>query len=142
MPDYILRLTEEQVNVVNKACDLYSRVSAGQLEEAAEVASTFPSDEWRALFDGLIELHPVLGLPRNGHKGIGGASPSGQIAHGLHVVLRHRLAWDDQPEGGWQFIFDDPASLPKYGSEPLAEIERVSDGAAAGSQRGAPGERE
>jgi hypothetical protein len=64
----------------------------------------------------------ATGLPRNAYHGIFSDKipDEARVAWDLHQVIRHRLSWDDQPEGGITVNFDTPM---KYGKEELAIIE-------------------
>ena len=44
-----------------------------------------------------------------------------RVAWDLQQVIRYRLAWDRNPEGGIQVIFDEPL---KSSQEPLACIKK------------------
>lgn len=46
-----------------------------------------------------------------------------RIAYDIQQVIRYRLAWDENPDGGFGFIYDKPI---KYSNVELPVIEEIS----------------
>ena len=122
---YVLEVNEKQTALISHALDIYSRLEAGHLEWI------FSMIEWKH-YDKLPEAKPLLealkllltGYPPHQHPGIGMLSNNATAAWDLHRVIRHRLAWDREPQGGMGVFFDEPTST--VGKEPLATI-KLSD---------------
>jgi hypothetical protein len=124
---YTLTLNEDQARILIRALDLYSRIGIGQFEEVAQVYDRglkldLPTrDRIRV---GLNIAKAEAGHPVNGSYGIHNAKVDDEfrVAYDLQKVVRHRLAWDRQPQGGLGVDFDTP---DQSGSQPLATIVRV-----------------
>jgi len=71
----------------------------------------------------LYEVKKLLtGLKHNVNPGITMVNNNAKIAYDLHQVIRHRLAWDENPEGDfWNVFFDTPMQVS---DQPLAEINK------------------
>jgi hypothetical protein len=120
---YRLEISEEQARVISLACELLSRLHMGQLNAAADVH--VQRDCFHALADELRKLKPMLtGMPQNAHWGITGPElpDEARVAFDLHQVIRHRLAWDHDPNGDTDSRFDEP--VPFSTTESLATIHR------------------
>lgn len=119
---YQIKLTKEQASVISKALDVYSRLGAGQFQELMTFATVKDLDfaEIEKIFVRLKEL--MFDLPGHTYLGIGGVSDSCRVSYDLHQVIRHRLAWDNDPRGGYQVWFDRPM---KFGTERLAEMSKI-----------------
>jgi hypothetical protein len=116
---YTLHLTERQARVIIDALDLFSRIGMGQLKEVSYVLRQNPLPEPEAERDARITLLSDIRerldmLSRywnaNGFSGITSKSISDRfrIAWDILQVIRHRLAWDQKPEGGITVDFDEP----------------------------------
>jgi len=127
---YQLSLTERQAQVLTEALDLFSRIGMGQLEEIAYVLRSYtkPSESSSLLSSRLDELKRLAREASNvwmgspcGCRGISSEEigDAFRVAWDLHQVIRYRLAWDRNPNGGLQVSFDTPM---KYSQEPLANI--------------------
>jgi hypothetical protein len=125
---YHLHMNEKQAQIIIHALDLYSRIGMGQLEEVVTILRQNINGSNK---DTLGKLEEVGRLIREASSyWMGGAgsyyginseqiSDSFRIAWDLQQVVRYRLAWDRNPEGGIQVIFDDPIQTSK---EPFALI--------------------
>jgi hypothetical protein len=130
---YQLSLTEKQAQVIIDALDLYSRVGMGQLEDVAHVLRLYskPSEkyaEWNRIdmVQNLMREAAVAWVGNAGsYYGITNQKISDvfRVAFDLQQVIRHRLAWDKNPEGGVFVRFDEPM---KYSQEPLAKINKAN----------------
>lgn len=124
---YQIFLTEKQAQVLVDALDLYSRIGAGQLEEIAHILRINPGiqhDKVVAVEDLAKEAADCWMGRAGGHYGIFSEKIHDvfRIAWDLQQVIRYRLAWDRNPNGGIQVNFDDPMQSSK---EPLALIKRT-----------------
>lgn len=121
---YTLHLNEEQARVLIKALDFYSRIGIGQFRE---IVSNFVFD-WCSIFkhkEGyykamkLAEAHIDLAkklltkMPHNASLGI--SSPetpeTAKVAYDLQQVIRHKVAWTNNPEGGHTVDFHEPMKV-------------------------------
>lgn len=125
---YNLTLTHEQMDVLQRACDLYTRVQMGQFWSVAEVF--FSEDCYHQLRDAANALKPIAfpDLAPNGYHGIcSDKTPeSAKISWDLQCVMRHRQSWDKledtvdkRPFG---VNYDTPLHTAKH---PLSKISSV-----------------
>jgi hypothetical protein len=117
---YVLHLTEKQAQVIVNALDLYSRIGMGQLKEVAHILRLNPnssdntSDILNDIYNELIDLSK-LWIGGSGYYGIFSDKISDvfRTAWDIQQVIRHRLAWDRNPEGGIFVNFDKPINTSK-----------------------------
>ncbi len=141
---YTLHLTKRQVELLSYACDRFSRLICGQdstyqdlMEEAWEkrckeaVGGHGMDKEWDGGWDNMRhEAEEICkkvkrrfwGLESNALYGIY-YDDTADILYDCHQVLRHQL-WLDRPDGEKSHITVDAYEATRFGSEPLAEIER------------------
>ncbi len=122
MKTYTLKISEEQARILANACEFVARIHMGQLDPVADQVMSHESADIPALRDQLRGLQPLItGMSRNAYLSISSDKLSDfpRIAWELHQVIRHRLAWDRKPDGGFQVYFDKPHLLTDH---PLAEI--------------------
>ena len=109
---YSLTLTENQLAVVEKACDLYTRVFLGQLDSVAWLLTLVIEDveKYQRLKEGLGELKPLIWGQRNGGPGIRSERipDNAKVAYDIVQVVRQVRAYQEKPEGGIGFNFDPP----------------------------------
>jgi len=130
MTTYTLHITEKQAQTISHACEVLARLGMGQFKDALEC---LPLREWRP--DGwhedmegighILKKHTTVLHGMGAYHGISSAKTSAEskTAWDLYQVVRHRLAWDAQPEGDpMSVLFDQPM---KTSREPLARIERA-----------------
>jgi len=98
--------------------DFYSRIGIGQFEEIVHGSFIFDwgspvswnnqYDQIRHLLDGV--KFNLIGMPFNASLGICGPDTPerAKIAYDIQQVVRHRLAWDREPKGGYTVDFDKP----------------------------------
>lgn len=118
-----LELTDEQLAVVSKACELMSRIYMGQLEEIAWLFGDLPEASYQELTETLKSLNYLItNLPSQAHFGIRDerVPDAGRCAYDIHQVIRHYLIWKQQPSGGVGVNFNPPI---QYGKEALPKIE-------------------
>lgn len=114
---YQITVTEKQAYIMRDALEVLSRLQIGQVWAATD---NLPSDSdkvrnWdmqKALEAAYEPFEP------SSHK----HNDTSEIAWDLYTVIRHRLAWDNNPQGGYGVSFDKPMQM---GSEQLAEIKAV-----------------
>jgi hypothetical protein len=106
-----LTLSADQASALSTACDVYSRVQAGQLAELAQGMRGRSVEAYHRTVDALRQASAdASGLRVPAYHSIGSAAlrDTARIAYDLHQVVRHRLAWDRNPSGGFQVTFDPP----------------------------------
>jgi len=114
----IVKMTEEQANVVLKALDLYSRLHLGQFREIQTIWQT--NYLWAK--ETLKELKKQLtGLEENEYHSICAeyVSQNAKIAYDILQTIRHRMAWDKNPNGGLTVDYDEPLNVSNL---PLPEV--------------------
>lgn len=121
---YNITVTQEQAKLLSLVLDLYSRMESGQLDYVFSMIPWKHNEDLKSAKPLLKELQLLLTGIQNGNLGIGNVSNSAKMAYDLHQVIRHRLSWDENPNGGIQVNFDKPM---KWSDEPLAKIERIED---------------
>jgi hypothetical protein len=128
---YKLSLTEAQARIIIDALDLFSRIGMGQLYEIAHVLRTNVIGSQTNLSDRLDAIDKLTREASacwmdcaGGYYGITSNNISDvyRIAWDLQQVIRYRLAWDKNPNGGIQVQFDRPL---KSSNEPLAIIKKI-----------------
>ena len=140
---YSLQLTERQAKLLSYACDRLARIIQGQdwtwqefMEEAwekraKEATGNFMDKEWDGGWPNMREDAERMckemkkrfwGLESNAMYGIH-YDDTADILFSTHMVLRHQL-WID---GGRKGIGVDSDEPTRYGSEPLAKIERIDN---------------
>lgn len=124
---YVLTLTPEQARVVSRACELFTRLHVGQLNTLTwELMDVSRKDycERRDAADTLLRALKQLYFPDlsplpGASHGIGNNLDSDR-AWDVYQVIRHAIAWHDQPTGGSTVDFRPPFSAA---NEPLATCE-------------------
>lgn len=114
---YELTLTEDQAKIVSRACELFSRIHMGQLEEInhelllAETRETICGRRDQAMYL-LIQLKKLYfpSLRGMGHSYGIGKSKAADTAWNIHHAIRYQMAWHKYPEGGMGVQFDPPFS--------------------------------
>ena len=133
----LVGLTERQMQALSEACDLYSRLAMGQLDDLKHVLPLAKFDEidWSGFHEDMAKVEALLRThyshelrAPNSFFGIASEQVSEQAkaACDLHQVVRHRLAWDRAYDEGvikpgdsrkWpemmQVSFDDPMGHAK-----------------------------
>jgi len=127
MNEYKITVTERQADIIIDALDLWSRMHMGQWNEILMFAKNHDCRfEAEKLIDVLRFICGMLpGRSPSGYYGIHSKeiSDSARVAWDLQQVIRHRLSWDRDPEGGWTVNFDTP--MQSCEEEPLARIEKM-----------------
>ena len=124
---YVLTLSERQAQLISNAVELNARLGMGQFEE---LACFFWSkggsiEEARSHIDS---LRLIKNGSLNSSPGIRSESIDDdyRVLYDLHQSIRHRLAWDRDPQATvWRGVrYDTPRQLSK--DEPLATISAVA----------------
>lgn len=124
MKNYTLTVNERQAQIIAAALDLYSRIGIGQFEEVLQVYDPLAKLDLQTrerIRAGLNIAKVEAGHPTSGSYGITNSAVDDQfrVAYDVRQVVRHRLAFDRQPQGGMGVDFDTPHPT---GAEPLASI--------------------
>jgi len=134
--EYQISGTEEHIDVIMRALDIFSRVGTAQFEEVLKHPQwddkrfTGRSDyifDYNACKELLCVIKKNLtGLSANASYGIGAleVDERSKIAYDLLQVIRHRLAWDKHPKGGMQVDFNKPLQIADH---KFAEIKKVGE---------------
>lgn len=123
---YQITLNAEQVQAISTACELFTRIRIGQLDDITW--KVFPEKLTSDNRELIREYLDRLGLLYRGKLSHYGSdddwSELSEITWDLHQVLRNRLAWDRTPAGNSMNVdFDDP--MPKSHRVKLAKVEGV-----------------
>lgn len=131
---YKITVTDEQAAVIRNALEFYARMGMGQFTEILHLTyrkdvSSADRQDARELLDRVHKL--LTKLPANAYNGIlqDEVDDFFRVAWEVMQTIRHRLAWDECPEGNFQYVrFDAPYKMSKDNNDPLPTIERVEDG--------------
>lgn len=113
---YTLTMSEEQAQIAVRALDLYTRIGIGQFEEILRVYDPLCEvfDAQRTSVRGSMdEIKAQAGHPPNGSHGIHNDKVRDEfrVAYDIQQVIRNRIAFDRNPEGGMQVDFDTPRAI-------------------------------
>lgn len=130
---YQLTISEKQAKVIISALDLFSRIGIGQFERILDhpqyMNKIFDDNtSYKICQEHLKRIKKLLtGYPPHASYGIGHPKVHGDctISYDLMQVIRHRLAWDNNPEGGIQVDFSKPMRFSN--EEELAKIKIEND---------------
>ena len=127
MAKYNLTLNEKQAEILVAALDHYSRIGIGQFEDVLNVYDRnfkLNYEVREQLRHALDKTKITAGHPPNGSYGIHNPEVRDEFrtAFDIQQVVRHRIAWDRNPEGGNQVNFDTPRQI---GPEPLAKMSKT-----------------
>ena len=136
MATYQITLSEKQLSIIERALELYARIHMGQLDEvrfelrlhelSTGVNDWAKWDEIRALLDKASERFTNLG---GGYFGILSekVSNKAKVAWDLYQDIRYRLAWDNNPDGGYNVRLSDPLLVRASATEKPAEVKRKQE---------------
>lgn len=130
MTTYTLHLSEAQARTISHACEVLARLGIGQFKDALECLplKEFRPDGWHEDMEGIAHIlkkHTTVMHGVGAYHAISShkTSDRSKTAWDLYQVVRHRLAWDANPEGDHMSVmFDQPM---KTGPDPLAFMEKV-----------------
>lgn len=123
---YILTLTASQAKFLSHICEFYARVKMGQWQEISEETMEWNKDNFddclkrrddaeALLLYARAKIWPKLGNSIGTSWGVG-HDKQADMAWEFYEVLRNKIAWNENPEGGWTVDFDTPMS---WSGEPL-----------------------
>lgn len=121
---YQITLTEEQLKVLSDAANMYSRIYMGQWDAAAPMDATYQGDRGE-LTSALRVLGSIMTGIQQGSYGIYADEipENAKMAFDMHRTFRHRIAWTNNPKGGFTIQYDDPSVCPASERElPLVEL--------------------
>lgn len=143
---YRLTLTEEQIQVVRDALNVYFRLGLGQIRDALdELPHGDKPRDWSRWHEDVVSIRTILGPHMGLSASIGHSygvtnplfAVRHRVAHDVHDAIRHRMAWDaayargDAKPGeprNWQTMmgchFDE---VFKVAELPLPVVEKVQD---------------
>ena len=130
--EYTIKVNVDQARIIARALDLFSRIGIGQIEMVVEEAHKMSHAKIEAPYAEIEEIVDKLklalfGMPINASHSICSdkVDVAYREAYDILQVIRHRLAWDKNPNGNKMSIdFDKPT---KWVSDyPPVEINRVS----------------
>lgn len=137
---YQITATQSQLELIQRALDMYSRIGMGQVGTAV----TDHPDVIKRIFNhrsNLVSLFEVSiavdaamkywvfeELPQNGYHGIHSSkiNNSNRNAYDMVQVIRSKIAWDNHKEGDSTIYvqYDTPM---KTGNEDFIQIEKAGD---------------
>lgn len=130
---YILELTGAQARVIQRACEIYSRLCMGQLEHVTDITiwgEAEPKEE-HAIEASRIRAHAnvmkfeMFGFQPAESWGIYQTPNPARTAWDIYQVIRHRLACDIRPTPErWSVDYNTPM---KCGDEKLPKISSPID---------------
>lgn len=119
-----VEMDQATAGLVQNALETYARIGLGQFEAIVSLArlgaltrsdgSPIPIESQEAASVALASAKAsLMGLGANVSKGIYGPHVGAEFrkAWEAHTALRHRLAWDRNPQGGIGVQFDEPLTL-------------------------------
>ncbi len=121
---YSIKVSLAQAELISLALDIYSRMESGQLEWIFSMISWKYYENLETAEPLIKDLKKLLTGMQKGNLGIGNVSEKAKMAFDLHQVIRHRLSWDENPDGGVAVHFNKPM---QWSGEPLAKIDRLKN---------------
>lgn len=121
---YKLTIDNKHADVIIRALDLYSRLLMAQVQMVPETIVRETGKQHEQVNALMQEIkHLLFQLPYNASYGITSKETpeNAKIAVGIHDVIRHCLAWEWQPEGGYTVDFDTPMN---WSGHALPEIHK------------------
>lgn len=126
---YKLELTAEQCQTLSTALELYGRIGLGQLEVVGEHMhhlhknKTVKTYEIRDLLADVKQRYAGFSLGASYGAGSREVPESFNQALDMYQVVRHRLAWDNHPDGGFTTNFHEPM---QFGKHKLCKIKKAT----------------
>lgn len=122
MRKYQLTINENQAKILVRVLDFYSRIGMGQFWSLLDRFDIEKNDLLeKSSWELRAELFPRLGTHPGSAWGIHSKEidDDNRVCWDLQQVIRHRVSWDNEPNGGITVNFDNPMKSSK---EPLPEI--------------------
>jgi hypothetical protein len=140
------KFTEKEIQVISKACDLYSRLLMGQFNVIFDNLPLRREVDYGKIWeirDGVTKLlrevliHGIDGWASSLGVGSPDLHPNANIAVDIHHVIRHKLSWERAVENG---VVDSESSQRKWpemmfvsydnpfhwGTEPLCLLTKIT----------------
>lgn len=117
---YKLEISEKQAYLLQEATELYARIMMAQFDHIAytlQINLNLPTDAYHQLSDEMKKLEHLVSDHTQRKR-----TETANIAWDLYQVIRHRVSWDRNPEGGITVNFHEPF---RCAQEELAKIEKV-----------------
>jgi hypothetical protein len=146
MTEYNLKITKKQAEVISAACDVYSRLMMGQINEAFDILPLKKNVSYGRLWEIKETVRDMLpdvlvhGIDGN-NSSLGVGSPdlnsNANIAVDIHQVIRHKISWENAVEEGLVESENSPRKWVDgmigvnydtpfhWGTEPLVEFGRI-----------------
>ena len=131
---YVLTMTEEQARIVIAALDFLTRMRIGQWDELRHLCWNFgntagtPEYETKrnAIDEKLMEVRQIVmpDLPRNGSWGVYKFENT-ERAFNILKAVRSAIAWHNNPQGGYEVIYDRPMAINV--AEEMPKCEAMED---------------
>ncbi len=133
--EVVLKLNEEQAQLIKNALDFYGRIHMGQFEEILNLPIKHKDKPINKClgYRGGCEDYLIRALKKE-LTGMDGSywsigcpdmPPYVKTVKDLGEVIRHAIAWHNEPEGGHTVNFDRPFHWNKQ--VPLAHIEIIKE---------------
>ena len=127
---YQITLTEQQCQTMTQALEAYARIGIGQIDIAIEDNTRHFHDrtkaDWQERRNALdYAKRIVTGLGSGEANGIGNhrqVPDEYNVAWDMVQVIRHKISWEDQPQGGSGVHFYEPMRTSK---QDFVKIERM-----------------
>lgn len=123
-----LEINEDHIKLLIRILDFYSRIVLGQFEEILYGCIIFGWNSSIISNIDLVKIRRLLGEIKHklytGPFGIYSEEipEEAKITYDIQQVIRYRLAWDNNPNGGITIDFDEPM---KCSNIDFPEIERI-----------------
>lgn len=126
MGHYQLLLSKKQVQVLTEALEFYVRIGIGQFEEVARPYTFKVEPEEMDKARSALEIAKMIltGFPANASHGIYSSDISDdyRVAYDIERVIRHYLAWEKNPSGGFGVDYQKPFVSSQ---QPLPDIKKI-----------------
>lgn len=130
-------MDRETALIVKDACEFYSRVLMGQVEEVAvqtlyawpEIIKQDSFSSIRACAECYLKQAKSVLFPELDSSAYYGVGHNIKVdtSWNVYQTIRHGISWHDHPEGGWTVNFDKPRS---WSGTPLPLLE-IIDGSSS-----------
>lgn len=137
MKKYQIELTERQLQDLNCACDLMSRIRCGQMRTALQgiIEEAYERNDHKEMDDAwwwmrnevekLLDRLKQIGwkMPHNGDYGVHYDEQADRL-YDMHQVIRNVLYWE-RHNGEKTYISVDGDTPMQFGNEPLIKVKKI-----------------
>lgn len=131
--EYKISLSENQLQIISKALDVYSRLGIGQFRDALECLPTqeFRPNGWNESMDEIGNIVKQFTHDNvDGYRsslGIMNTKTKDQfrVAWDIQQVIRHKISWDNHKDGDSTFTVNFHEPFKSSEKEPLVKIEKL-----------------